>query len=151
MLIGVNARGRLFRYVGPADLVSLVRPNGDGRRIRSSADFREWVSARTAEELCEPFTFVIDAAGVLRLAPRRSEHIVCAAGEAVLAAGEVSFRSESGKWTVPEISNQSTGYCPDVSSWPSVADALDRVGLVHPSGYTHEVVFRRCPSVTSQM
>lgn len=28
----------------------------------------------------------------------------------------------------------------------AVADALDRAGIVRPLGFTHEVVFRRCPS-----
>ncbi|SHH36044.1 MULTISPECIES: hypothetical protein [unclassified Streptomyces] len=135
-----------YRYVGPAELRSLVRPGGEGRSTGSPADFDEWVSARTVEELAEPFTFVVDHAGVLRLAPRRSEHVVCAAGEAVLGAGEISFREESGRWAVDEVSNQSTGYCPDVSSWAAVAEALDQAGIVRPSGFTHEVVFRRCPS-----
>ncbi|RPK94365.1 hypothetical protein EES46_02405 [Streptomyces sp. ADI98-10] len=45
-----------------------------------------------------------------------------------------------------EISNQSTGYCPDVSSWPAVAQAPDLAAVVRPSGFTHEVVFRRCHS-----
>ncbi|WP_371614576.1 hypothetical protein [Streptomyces sp. NBC_00454] len=98
------------------------------------------------EELADPFTFVVDAAGVLRLAPRRSEHVVCAAGEAVLGAGEIGFRQESGRWAVDEVSNQSTGYCPDVGSWPAVAEALDRAGVARPSGFTHEVEFRRCPA-----
>jgi hypothetical protein len=44
------------------------------------------------------------------------------------------------------VSSQSTGYCPDGSSWSVVADALDAVGIEHPSGFTHEVVFRRCPA-----
>ena len=110
------------------------------------ADFDKWAVTRTAEELSEPFTFVVDAAGVLRLAPRRSEHVACAGGEAVLSAGEISFCEDSGRWAVDEISNQSTGYCPDVSSWPAVAQALDLAGIVRPSGFTHEVVFRRCHS-----
>ncbi|MEU4266193.1 hypothetical protein ACYCCF_29930 [Streptomyces argenteolus] len=104
------------------------------------------MSARTAEELAEPFTFVVDSVGTLRLAPRRSEHVACAGGESVLGAGEMSFRTQSGRWVVEEVSNQSTGYCPDVRSWPAVADALDRAGIARPSGFTHEVIFRRCPS-----
>ncbi|MEU6066939.1 NUDIX domain-containing protein [Streptomyces sp. NPDC047082] len=135
---------RTYGYVGPGDLKGLVRPGGEGEGIRSAADFARWVSARGAEELAEPFTFVVDAEGVLRLAPRRSEHVVCAGGAPVLGAGEMSFREDSGRWAVDEVSNQSTGYCPDLGSWPSVADALDRAGLVRPSGFTHEVVFRRC-------
>ncbi|MFI0960529.1 hypothetical protein ACH4S8_03760 [Streptomyces sp. NPDC021080] len=135
-----------YRYVGPSDLKGLVRPDGEGARIRSAADLTRWVSARGAEERAEPFTFVVDTEGVLRLAPRRSEHVVCAGGDTVLSAGEVSFREEGGRWTVDEVSNQSTGYCPDTDSWPAVAHALDRVGLDHPDGFTHQVVFRRCVS-----
>jgi hypothetical protein len=145
-LASMTMRGWSYRYVGPAELRSLVRPGGEGRSIRSPADFDGWMSARTVEELGEPFTFVVDLAGILRLAPRRREHVVCAGGGAVLSAGEISFREESGRWAVDEVSNQSTGYCPDVSSWSAVGEALDRIGIVPPCGFTHEVVFRRCPS-----
>ncbi|MGW2781558.1 hypothetical protein ACWC3X_09935 [Streptomyces populi] len=135
-----------YRYVGPGDLLVLVRTAGEGARIRSAADLARWVSARGAEERAEPFTFVVDTGGVLRLAPRRSEHVVCAGGEAVLSAGEVSLREECGRWVVEEVTNQSTGYCPDVDSWPAVARALERAGIGHPGGFTHPVVFRRCVS-----
>ncbi|WP_199551882.1 hypothetical protein [Streptomyces sp. N35] len=142
----MRMRGRSYRYVGPADLTSLIRPGGEGCCVRSPADFAEWASRRGMEEWSEPFTFVVDVTGSLRLASRRSEHVVCAAGAVVLSAGEVSFQEEPGRWAVLEVSNQSTGYCPDVSSWPAVAAALDRAGVGRPSGFTHEVVFRRCPS-----
>ncbi|WP_328673596.1 hypothetical protein [Streptomyces sp. NBC_00328] len=135
-----------YRYVGPTELRDLVRPGKEGARIRSAADFTRWLSARGVEERAEPFTFVVDLEGALRLAPRRSEHVVCAGGEAVLSAGEVSFREERGRWVVDGVSNQSTGYCPDVDSWPAVADALDRAGFERPDGFTHQVVFRRCVS-----
>ncbi|MFE2723046.1 hypothetical protein [Kitasatospora sp. NPDC059327] len=136
----------MYRHVGPAELKGLVRAGGEGRSLRSSVDFGAWASALTPDELAEPFTFVVDAGGVLRLAPRRSEHVVCAGGEEVLSAGEMSFREESGRWVIDEVSNQSTGYCPDVVSWPAVAEALDRMGIRRPSGFTYEVVFRRCRS-----
>ncbi|KOU21927.1 hypothetical protein ADK52_22845 [Streptomyces sp. WM6372] len=138
--------GWSYRYVGPPDVRALVRPEAEGRSIHSAADFDEWASAQAAVELAEPFTFVIDSEGVLRLAPRRSEHVVCAGGGRVLGAGEMSFREESGQWVVAEVSNQSTGYCPDISSWPVVAKALAAAGIECPSCFTHEVVFRRCPS-----
>ncbi|ONI72686.1 hypothetical protein ALI144C_42475 [Actinosynnema sp. ALI-1.44] len=89
----------------------------------------------------EAFTFVVGVDGLFRVAPRRSEHVVCAGGEGVLAAGEVTF-DRAG--VVVEISNQSTGYCPDLGSWPAVASALERAGIAHPGGFTHLVVFRRC-------
>ena len=146
MLIGMTVSGQLFSYVGPAEIADLVLPGAGGQRISSASEFGAWVSARTAQELADPFTFVVDVEGVLRLAPRRSEHVACAGGEAVLAAGEMRFREEAGRWAVAEVSNQSTGYCPDLSSWSAVADALDRAELIHPARFTHEVVFRRCSS-----
>ncbi|MDX2539522.1 hypothetical protein [Streptomyces scabiei] len=145
-MAGVNLLGWSYRYVGPPDLRALVRPEAEGQRIHSAADFDDWLSTLTAADLVEPFTFVIDSAGVLGLAPRRSEHVVCAGGGPVLGAGEMSFRKESGQWVVGEVSNQSTGYCPDVSSWRAVARALDTAGIDHPAGFTHEVAFRRCPA-----
>ncbi|WP_314251421.1 hypothetical protein [Streptomyces sp. DSM 40907] len=142
----MELRGWNYRYVGPAGLRALVRPEGEGRSIRSAAEFEDWASGPAAAELSEPVTFVVDRAGVLRLAPRRSEHVVCAGGGTVLSAGEITFGRESGRWMVRAVSNQSTGYCPDTSSWPAVADALDAAGLgLRPVGFTHEVVFRRCP------
>ncbi|MEU2026845.1 hypothetical protein ABZ565_32605 [Streptomyces sp. NPDC016469] len=122
-----------------------VRPGSDGCRISSAAEFDDWIAERSAAELAEPFTFVVGTDGVLRLAPRRSEHVACAGGGTVLSAGEIGFVRETDRWAVSEVSNQSTGYCPDVGSWPEVARALDHVGLERPSGFTHEVLFRRCP------
>jgi hypothetical protein len=142
----VDGVGRIYRYVGPADVKAAVRSGSEGRPIRSGADFEGWVAERSVMELAEPFTFVVDKDGVLRLAPRRSEHVACAAGGTVLSAGEIGFSREGGRWVVSEVSNHSTGYCPDTSSWRAVAHALDRAGLRGPSGFTNEVVFRRCPA-----
>ncbi|MEV7401606.1 hypothetical protein AB0N93_14565 [Streptomyces sp. NPDC091267] len=133
-----------FRYIGPAELLDLVRPGSEGRAVRSRADFDDWVSRRSSGDLAAPFTFVIDLAGVLRLAPRESEHVVCAGGAPVLSAGEIGFNRQGNRWVVDGISNQSTGYCPRTSSWPAVDQALKRAGLGHPAGFTHEVEFRRC-------
>jgi hypothetical protein len=49
-------------------------------------------------------------------------------------------------WRVVEVTNQSTGYCPDPDSWPAVGEALDRIGVRHPGDFTDKVVFRRCPA-----
>ncbi|WP_030301716.1 hypothetical protein [Streptomyces katrae] len=140
----MSARGRNYRYVGPVELKAAVRPDGGGCPISSAAEFDAWIAKRSVAELAEPFTFVVGMDGVLRLAPRRSEHVACAGGDMVLSAGEISFVREADRWTVSEVSNQSTGYCPDVSSWVEVASALDDIGLGRPSDFTHEVVFRRC-------
>lgn len=142
----MDERGRGYRYVGPADLAAAVRrPGYGGRAIRSAGDLDGWLSEQALPERLEPFTFVVDLVGVLLLAPRRSEHVACAGGARVLSAGEMTFGGERGHWVVTEVSNQSTGYCPDVSSWPAVAAAVDRAGVAHPGGFAYEVVFRRCP------
>lgn len=137
---------RAYRYVGPGDLRASIRPDTAGRRIDTEADFHTWADERTGAEWTEPFTFVISLEGSLLLAPRRSEHVACAGGAPVLSAGEISFRFRGDRWIVYEISNQSTGYCPDPASWPVVATALDRAHLEHPGRFTHEIVFRRCPA-----
>ncbi|TYK43251.1 hypothetical protein [Actinomadura decatromicini] len=134
-----------YEYVGPAEILAAVRPGSEGARIASGGDFAAWVAARGDDELAEPFTFVVGLDGVLRLAPRRSEHVACADGWPVLSAGEISFVLDDGRPRVDEISNQSTGYCPDPASWPAVADALDRAGLPHPGHFTDPIIFRRCP------
>ena len=87
-------------------------------------------------------TFVIDSTGKLRLADRRSEHMVCAGGLPVYAAGEMTF--DAVNLAVVEVTNQSTGYCPEPESWPTVATALDVMGIEHPGQYTTSLIFRRC-------
>jgi hypothetical protein len=136
---------RSYGYIGPADLKSLVSPKGVGQPVESLVEFTAWAHGRATAELDEPFTFVVDLSGRLRLAPRRSEHVVCAGGERVLGAGEIGFERRSEGWAVALVSNQSTGYCPDLESWTAVAEALDRAGFARPDGFTQEVEFRRCP------
>src|SRR5918911_838983 len=75
------------------------------------------------------------AAGrTLRLAARRTEHVACAQGAPVLAAGEIRFTRADVLPQVLEITNQSTGYCPEPESWPAVAAALSAIGLAAPDG-----------------
>jgi hypothetical protein len=133
---------RRYRYVGPLDVLAAVRPGSEGQAIGSVSDLASWLHTHGP---AEPFTFVVDLAGVLRLAPRRSEHVACAGGAPVLGAGEITFARDGDGWVVGEISNQSTGYCPDLTSWVAVRHALDRAGLTHPGEFTAPVVFRRCP------
>ncbi|WP_203898654.1 hypothetical protein [Virgisporangium aliadipatigenens] len=127
---------RTYRYVGPPDVhavaanVTVLREAGDLDGVAGE----------------EAFTFVVDLDGLLRIAPRRSEHVACAGGRDVRAAGEVAFGRGAGGWTVTYASNQSTGYCPDLPSWHALADALDRAGIGRPDGFTEPFVFRRCPA-----
>jgi hypothetical protein len=141
----VVGEGWRYRYVGPADVRSAALRGDEGYLVWSLGDFERWVATGSSRDLAEPFTYVVDAEGVLRLAPRRSEHVACAGGGEVLGAGEVTFARERDGWMVSEISNQSTGYCPDIGSWPAVAAALDQAGLAHPDGFTSRFLFRRCP------
>jgi hypothetical protein len=108
-------------------------------------DLGAWLSGCGRTEALEPLTFVIDVGGILRLAPRRSEHVACAGGGPVLSAGEMTFGLGPDGWEVTEVTNLSTGYCPEADSWPAVARALDRTGVAHPGRFTDEFIFRRCP------
>ena len=60
------------------------------------------------------------------------------------SAGEMFFLLTAAGVQVAEVSNQSTGFCPEPESWPAVAVALDRLGVPHPGRFTTEVLFRRC-------
>ncbi|GGV40197.1 hypothetical protein GCM10010182_75920 [Actinomadura cremea] len=126
----------VYVYVGPAELFDRVHPGTVGEPVGSGTDVEHLED--------EPFTYVVDLDGVLRIAPRRSEHVACAGGRPVLAAGEIAF----GDGRVVEVTNQSTGYCPGSESWTAVAAALDRAGLDRPDGFTDVFVFRHCPSCT---
>ncbi|MEU8121672.1 hypothetical protein AB0C21_23455 [Spirillospora sp. NPDC049024] len=141
----MTQRPRRYSYVGPPEFLATARPGTEGRRIASPDDLATWLAACDEDESTEPFTFVVDLDGFLRLSPRRGEHVVCAGGMPVLSAGEISFARHGGRWSVAGVSNQSTGYCPDPDSWPAVGGALDRAGLDHPGRFTDPMVFRRCP------
>jgi hypothetical protein len=138
-------RARRYRYVGPAALREQTVAV-DAVASDVPAVLFGWLAGRQRSELLDPFTFVVGIDGGLRLAPRRSEHVALAGGQDVLAAGEMTFGPAGSGWRVDEVSNQSTGYCPDPDSWPAVGAALDRLGVSHPGDFTDKVVFRRCPA-----
>jgi hypothetical protein len=135
---------RSYQYVGPDEIKARVAADDPGSQIENLADLARWISGAGQGAETVTCTFVIDLSGALRIADRRSEHVACAGGEAVLSAGEVSFARGRGGWEVEAVTNQSTGYCPEPESWPAVAAALDAAGLVHPGGWTDELTFRRC-------
>jgi hypothetical protein len=137
---------RVYPYVaGQATLHAAAR-QPRGVVIGSRADITAWL-ATNPDGFVEGATFVIDIAGQLRLAPRRSEHVRCADGAPVLAAGEIRFASGARGLTAVEITNQSTGYCPEADSWPAVARALASLGVDAPSHYTHAVCLPALPHV----
>lgn len=116
-----------------------------GALIHTVDDLSAWLTAQSLDVDLDgslTATFVVDTDGILRLAPRRSEHVACASGGPVLSAGEITFSSDGN---VTQITNQSTGFCPEPESWPSVADALDRIPTDRPDDFTLCIVFRLCP------
>jgi hypothetical protein len=140
---------RPYHYVGPPAIKARVAAGPTGTRIASAAVLLAWV--RDTDQCPGPdglvaATFVIETNGALLLAERRSEHVACAGGTPVLSAGEMFFLVVDEGVELAEVSNQSTGYCPEPGSWPAVAAALDRIGVTHPGRFTVEIVFRRCPA-----
>lgn len=134
-----------YTYVGPEEIRRAAFGQPDGFAVTSLLELQEWLRTNP-EALVEGATYVVDLRARLRLAPRRSEHVACAKGEEVLAAGEIRFARVGAAVRVAGVSNQSTGYSPDVTCWSAVELALRRAGLEAPSRFTAEIVFRRCPS-----
>lgn len=97
-----------YRYVGPAEIRDRAIA-GDVVRLDAPASLERWLAGRDQLDLAEPMTFVVALDGVLRLAPRRSEHVAVAGGQDVLAAGEMTFARAGTGWWVAEVTNQSTG------------------------------------------
>lgn len=133
---------RRYRYVGPEAIRARDAGLPRGREVASARDL-------DAPE-GHVFTFVVDGAGVLRVADRRTEHVACAGGEDVLSAGELTVGRGPAGAEVTAISNQSTGYCPEPESWLAVAAALDRARIPHPGGFTFEATFRLCPGCANR-
>lgn len=136
-----------YYYVGPPEVCAQVLEGAMGARMESIDDLKGWL--RNADR--EPgkpaiiATFVIDREGYLRLASRRTEHVACAGGDIVLSAGEITF-PEDGSPEAVEITNQSTGYCPEPESWNAVEKAFNQIGVKSSGGFTTEFLFRRCDS-----
>jgi hypothetical protein len=136
---------RQFEYVGPVEIRDRVRHSPGGTPILSYEALLNWLREVGTEVSGESgwATYVVDLNGQFVVAPRRSEHVACARGGAVLAAGEVRF---STRGHVLEITNNSTGYCPAEDCWESVRSALHRAALKYPFEFTFVARFRWCPS-----
>ncbi|WP_435022458.1 hypothetical protein TA3x_000090 [Tundrisphaera sp. TA3] len=140
---------RHYGYVGPEAIRLRVAASPPGQGIGSLRELNRWAAANKpstspAGQLVATFVVALD--GRLCLADRHSEHIACSGGQPVLSAGEMFFEWTGRGVSVVEVSNQSTGFCPEPESWPAVAAALDRLGVDHPGEFTTQVIFRRCPS-----
>ena len=125
---------RSYRYVGPNEIVARVTETCGGSIVDTVEELvnslRSMDDYQNGESLT--VTFVIGLDRRLRVANRRSEHVMCASGHAVLGAGEMTFLCDGKAVFVERVTNQSTGYCPEPESWQSVAHALDEIPVDRP-------------------
>ena len=133
---------RQYHYVGPERIRERVRDHPPGAPVPSAAALTAWMRAEGASALIVTYTVGTDR--LLRVADRHSEHVACAGLRPVLAAGEMTVEVWAGAPEVVEVSNLSTGYCPEPACWAAVAESLDRAGIPHPGVLTAEYEFRRC-------
>ncbi len=136
----------MFHYVGPPDIAAGTHLDGPRGLIVEGGDvdallgpLGEDASARRVT-----LTYTVGEEGALRVASRNSEHVACAGGASVRAAGELTVALEGGLWIVEEVTNQSTGYCPAPDCWEDAREALSRAGLEPPEAFTSAFVFRVC-------
>lgn len=135
----------LFVYVGPPEFTEQGF-SSDRFRIQSSADLVRWrlLISDLERDGTAASTYVITEDQELWVADRRSEHVSCARGLRVIAAGEV-FLNRDG--TIDRMTNQSTGYCPSKESWTGVEETLRSLKIACPSGgFDPAFEFRRCTS-----
>lgn len=137
---------RLFGFAGNADLLRESRNSPGGHLAATPADLTHALAALGVSGKREAsFTYTVDTRGILRLADLRSEHVDCASGEPVTAAGEVTLLLTRTGCEAIEANNRSTGYCPEpVLSWAPFAAALARAGIAGPSFFTETHHFRVC-------
>jgi hypothetical protein len=140
---------KLYQYVGPDSIRLKALGAPGGRAIAVREDLDRWIAETDPSKAHDGrpvATFVVDAEGNLRLADRRSEHVACSGGRSVRSAGEMFFGVAGERVEVEEVSNHSTGFCPEPESWCEVETALNRIGIPHPGRFTTEIQFRRCPA-----
>ena len=139
----------MYKYVGADEIRQNTAHLPPGKKIISIDDIKNWI--RETKQQQDNWgliaaTFVIDYEGYFRIADRHSEHVACAGGKYVLSAGEVFFQKIQNALEIVEITNQSTGSCPQPESWEDVVKALDLINIPHPSSFNIEFIFRRCCS-----
>ena len=135
----------LYAYVGPSSVRDAALVDPAGVTIGDRDELANWMRSQTDwEDDTLTATFVVLEDHTLRVAPRRSEHVACALGADVRAAGELRFVADPQPHVVA-ASNQSTGYCPEPTCWAALQKALVAAGIDHPGRFTSEYVFRKCP------
>jgi hypothetical protein len=138
----------MYKYIGAKEILKQVSEEKAGKIIRSQKDIIDWISDTNHKFNSEHeiiATFVIDLNENLRINDRRSEHVVCANGEEVLSAGEITFKKDKSEGiSISQITNQSTGYCPSTESWNCVQKALLKINIDFPYFFTTEFIFSVC-------
>jgi len=135
-----------YSYVGHVNIADLP---SDNQRVwvRSSQDILQWIKTTNQQPEYDDVyiaTFIVDTDGLLWINDRRSEHVLCANGQDVLCAGEIGFVINDSQLEIIELSNQSTGYCPEPKSWYAIHHALQTAQISHPDFFTLAITFRLC-------
>lgn len=141
----------LYTYVGAEEIKNSLDLSLTGFSIHKLQDIEGWIKA-TNQELRHgsvTATYVVNEKGELLLSDRHSEHVMCAGGNKVLAAGEITFEVEKHEISVSGITNQSTGYCPRPACWQSVNAALKLININYPAYFTQAYEFRYCTHCTN--
>lgn len=133
---------RVYQYVGPREIFDAVSGDSPRYRIASQSDVLRW--ARDNPSDATTATFVVDSDAILWIADRRSEHVACARRMTVMTAGEITFSFDGDSVSADYITNQSTGYCPEPSSFDAIRNALLAAGIDAPDDFALHCHFRRC-------
>jgi hypothetical protein len=143
---------KVYRYVGPQQIKDRAAGQPTGTEITQPTDVAAFAMRSGESVACGgtlAATFVINCAERLLLADRRSEHVACAGGSEVLAAGEIFFRFHRDGVRVDEISNQSTGFCHEPESWEVVERSLVASGWTTPAASQPCASFESVPPAAS--
>ncbi len=95
-------------FIGRESFIPKADEMPDRFELTSSDDVRDWIDKTRLEPEWDdtlPATFIVDLAGALWIADRRSEHVACARMTPVLAAGVIFFEQRKGKVHVARVTN----------------------------------------------
>ncbi len=142
-----------YPYIGPISILQRIQEQHQGTLITSIQDIENWLkenNQRGDDYGNIVVTFVILPHYELRISDRHIEHVQCANGSEVLSAGEMTFAIDKKKvFSISQITNQSTGYCPAIESWQHVEKAIQTLDLPKPIQFEPAYLFSYCESCQS--
>lgn len=139
---------KLYTYVGPRDLLTLSPPE-DLVQVVSAESFYRWAQNKKVRSEGYTVTYVVLASGELRMAERQTEHVACAEGGPVRAAGEMSFEIHKREVHITSLSNLSTGFCPEPEYLEQVLALVASLQVDLSTCDVHFFEFRRCQECQS--